>query len=311
MQSDNNLTFQDFADMLGTVPAQLADSVCDAIKRADFRYEKLTQAERDDVILRVLKRIDSGHLTKVGEHRKEIWERGWEENLDAFSSKGFALETLIPRFMRPEPTLRLRQDYVKAINPNFEFFFHDVVRRWLYTAYMADCDSVYEFGSGSAYNLVAIAELAPHLKLVGLDWAASAVSLANLIGENHKINLSGRKFDFFHPDPELSLGSGDAALTICALEQVGPRHEEFLDFLLLKRPSICVHMEPILDLYDPDNLVDSLAIRFHNFRHYLTGFLPRLNQMQADGKIELLKVCRLGFGSLFHEGYSIVVWRPL
>jgi hypothetical protein len=69
-------------------------------------------------------------------------------------------------------------------------------------------------------------------------------------------------------------------------------------------------MEPLLDLYDQDNLVDYLAVRFHTFRGYLSGFLPRLRQLEAEKRIEILKVQRMNFGSLYHEGYSFVVWRP-
>lgn len=282
----------------------------DAIARADFRYQRLTPVERDDVLREVRTRLGSSELSQVGEHRQGVWDSGWGENVDAFAASGFSLESLVPRFIRTGPIVRLDQDYVRRGDPTFEFRFHDVVRRWLFQEYMADVESVYEFGSGSGYNLVAISEMAPHVRLVGLDWAESAVTLANTIGEKRGLALTGRRFDFFHPDASVELGSGDAALTVHALEQVGQRHDAFLQFLLEKRPRVCVHMEPMLELYDADNVVDSLAIRYHTTRGYLSGFLPRLRQLEAEGRIELLKVQRLRFGSLYHEAYSIVVWRP-
>lgn len=306
----NRLCYVDFAAFFGVAENQLQAPVREAIDRGDFRYRPLSLAERDRTIRQVLQRIDSGALTPVGAHRQEVWEKGWAENLDDFSAQGFALETLMPRFMRPETTLRLNQGYVSAINPRFEFHFHDVVRRWLYCQFMPECSAVYEFGCGSAYNLVAIAQMAPHLRLVGLDWAESAVSLANLIGQKHQINLCGRSFDFFRPDPRVDLGPNDAVLTVCALEQVGDRHDRFIDFLLAKRPRICVHMEPLLELYDDDQLIDHLAIRFHTHRRYLSGFLPRLQRLAQEGAIEMVAQRRIPFGSLYHEGYSFVVWRP-
>jgi hypothetical protein len=184
------------------------------------------------------------------------------------------------------------------------------VRRWLFSTYMADVEAVYEFGAGSAYNLVAISEMAPHVRLIGLDWASSSVVLTNMIGEKRGLNLTGRRFDFFHPDQDIELGAGAAAVTIHALEQVGPRYEAFLQFLLERRPRVSVHMEPILELYDAGNLVDTLAIRYHTTRGYLNGFLPRLRQLEAERRIEILNVQRLRFGSLYHEAYSIVCWRP-
>lgn len=311
MSATPTLTVSDFERALGVPCGRLPASIQERICGVDFRYESLTPAERDAVILRVLQRVDSGELSRVGAHRKDVWEKGWEENLEAFSRKGFALESLVPRFVRPEVIVRLNQDYVRALNAEFEFHFHDVIRRWLFLEFMADADSVYEFGSGSAYNLVSFSEEDRRgMRFVGLDWADSAVRLANLIGQNHKINLTGRHFDLFHPDAALDIGPEDAALTFCALEQVGVQHEEFLRFLLRKRPRICVHMEPLVDLYDPNNLVDYLAIRFHTYRHYLSSFLPRLRELEQEKQIEILKVQRLQFGSIYHEGYSLVVWRP-
>jgi hypothetical protein len=305
------LTVGDFERALGVAAGALPAALQDRIRAADFRYEPLTPAERDAVILAVTKRVDSGELSRVGEHRQAVWEKGWEENLDAFAGKGFALESLVPRFFRPEPIVRLRQDYVRAGDAKFEFHFHDILRRWLFAEFMAGADAVYEFGSGSAYNLVAFAgEARRGMKFVGLDWAESAVRLTDLVGRTHGLTLTGRRFDFFHPDESLEIGPGDVALTISALEQVGARHGEFLDFLLRKRPKVCVHMEPMLDLYDPENLADYLAIRFHTARNYLSGFLGRLRQLETERKIEIMKVHRAEFGSLYHESYSLVVWRP-
>jgi SAM-dependent methyltransferase len=311
MSNSRTLTLDDLAQAVGTTIERVPGSLRTLIQKRDLRYVSLSQAERDQVILRVLQRLESGELSRVGEHRQNVWEKGWEENLEAFSAKGFALEALMPRFIRPEPILRFRKDYVRAHDARCEFYFHDAVRRWLFLEYMADAEGVFEFGCGSAYNLVACAELNPELRYVGLDWAESAVKLANLIGQKHQIRLTGRKFDLFRPDDTLDLGPRDVALTICSLEQVGARHEEFLQFLLRKRPLRCVHMEPLLDLYDPTHLVDHLAVRFHTLRGYLSGFLGRLKELEAEGKIEILRTQRMQFGSLFHEGYSYVVWRPL
>lgn len=88
MNTDLCLDLVDFAHAFGTTPGQISANLREQIERSDFRYRKLTQCERDQIIFRVLKRIHSGELSKVGEHRKEIWEKGWEENLNEFASKG-------------------------------------------------------------------------------------------------------------------------------------------------------------------------------------------------------------------------------
>ena len=41
-----------------------------------------------------------------------------------------------------------------------------------------------------------------------------------------------------------------------------------------------------------------------------TGLLPHLQELESRGAIELLKVKRTFFGSLYMEGYVCMVWRP-
>jgi len=69
-------------------------------------------------------------------------------------------------------------------------------------------------------------------------------------------------------------------------------------------------MEPIEDLYDEENLLDYLALKYHRKRGYLSGYLPRLRMLEAEGKLKIMEVRRMHFGSIYQEGYSFVVWRP-
>jgi hypothetical protein len=305
------ITAADFAHAFGVTPEEIYPPVRELIARSDFRYDPLDPPERDQVIQEIRAKLDANAFSKVGAHRQKVWEKGWSENLEEFAQKGYALEKLVPRFVRPNPIVRLNQQFVRAHDPQFEYRFFSVFRLWLFLRYLTDAEAVYEFGCGSGYNLVALAELHPQMKLYGLDWAESAVQLVNLIAQTHVPNLQGRRFDFFALDPGLKLSPRSVALTMCALEQVGPRFEEFLQFLLRQSPLLCINMEPMLDLYDPKNPVDDLAIRYHTQREYLNGYLARLGQLAAEGRIEILKLQRLRFGSLYHEGYSYVVWKSL
>ena len=137
------------------------------------------------------------------------------------------------------------------------------------------------------------------------------MNLLNLIGKTHHLHIEGRKFDFFNPDFQLEMGAGSIVLAMCALEQIGQKHGKFLEFLLQKSPDLFINMEPLHEFYDKTNLVDYLAMGYHFGREYLTGYLTSLRQLEAEKKIEILQVQRPHFGSLYHEGYSFVVWRPL
>jgi hypothetical protein len=60
---------------------------------------------------------------------------------------------------------------------------------------------------------------------------------------------------------------------------------------------------------DENKLLDYLSIKYFNNRNYLNGFLPYLEKLESDGKIEILDKRRINSGSYFIEGHSLVIWR--
>jgi len=111
------------------------------------------------------------------------------------------------------------------------------------------------------------------------------------------------------PDENFKIKENSVVFTIGAIEQLASKVELFLQFLLNSSPGLCLHVEPTIELYDQNNLIDYLAVRFHRKRGYTENFLTRLKELEAKGKIEILKVKRLFFGSLYMEGYSCIIWK--
>jgi SAM-dependent methyltransferase len=311
MSEQREMTVEDLAHVFGTTSDDIPQDVQALIQASDFRYRELSQEERDQVILKVLKRLDADSFSRVGQERKDIWEQAWSERAASFREGNYALEKLTPDYIDANPVVRLNRDYVLPCNPGFERNFSEVFRLWLFKKYLGAAQAVYEFGCGSGFNLAVLGRLYPEKDFYGLDWAASAIQLVNLLGEKHGLRLKGRQFDFFAPDESLELEENCAVVTMCALEQIGDGHEAFIQFLLERSPALCLNMEPLCELYDENHLVDYLAIRYHRQRGYLEGFLDRLRQLTAENRIEIQKVQRVSFGSLYHEGYSFVVWRPV
>ncbi len=306
----SELTLEDFAHLFGTNVDDIPDDCRDLITKTDFRYRKLSDDERDKVLLDVLKKINSGQLAVVGKEKQAVWEQGWSENLQNFLDKGYDINELIPKYYRPGQVLRLYRNYVTTHDPNFEFNFFKVLRLWLFRKYLKDAEAIYEFGCGPGHNLVALAELYPEKKIHGLDWARASRDLVNKIAEVYKYNITGNLFDMFCPDENLEIPNNSAILTYGALEQMGRDYKSFLEFLLKKSPALCLNVEPFCELYDEDHLLDYLAIKYQRKRNYLEGYLDRLRQLEGEGTIEILKTQRMLFGSLNYDGPSFVVWKP-
>ena len=207
--------------------------------------------------------------------------------------------------------VRLDREYVIPSDPEFEFRWYTIFRDWLFHNYLRDFRTVYEFGCGSGHNVACLAKTYPGKTVWGLDWAKPSVAIVEKVRSIYGWDVHGQEFDFFNPCADFHLAPDSALLTIGALEQTGTNFEAFLQYVLAESPSLCVHVEPIVEWFDPANLLDYLAIRFLQVRKYMSGFPQRLAQLQREGRIEVLRCHRSFVGSLFVEGYCQLVWRPV
>lgn len=304
------LQCEDFATLFGTTVDALPEACLAMIARYDLRYRPIKGEERDRVLLDVLKRIESGQFSTAGKDGRPRWEKGWEENLQSFKKQGKDLSNLVPKYIRPFQPVRLYRNYVMPVDENFELNWYEIFRQWLFRTYFKDVETIYEFGCGSGFNLAALATLYPKKQFYGLDWATASRDIVNELATTFGWKMKGLLFDFFSPDENVKIEDNSAVLTIGALEQTGRDYEPFLQFLLKTSPMLCLHVEPIVEWYDENHLIDYAAIKFHKKRNYWEGFPNRLKELESEGKVEILKTKRSHFGSLYLEGYSQLVWRP-
>ena len=262
----------------------------------------LVGLERDKVIIDLLRRIDGRQLssTTAGKSR---WDTGWGENLDALRETG-DLTALRPKYIRAGQPLRMNGEFVIAEDPDYEAHWYDAFRAD-FCRHLEPYDAIYEFGCGSGHNLAYLAQRFPDKRIVGLDWSSPAVDIANTLRDKHQLNVAGRSFDFFAPDRNMLIPEGSAVLTVGALEQTGQNWVRFFEWLVDRKPAFCLHIEPLVHLYDPENLVDYTAIKAHHARQFWTGI-----DRAIGGFAKWHQMSRTGFGSLVLEGYSTLMWEP-
>ena len=280
-------------------------------KGEKFAVSLLGPAETETVAVSVLKRINSPDLTVAGDSgSNRRWEKGWAENLQDFDPK-MGFESLRPKYVRSGQPVRLFQNYVIPKNPDFEYEWYKIFLEYLARKYMGGSDTIYEFGCGSGINVAFLSQFFKNKKRIwGLDWAQSSVRIVEAMARAG-YNVEGRTFNFFEPDESFKLAEGSTVLTVGAMEQTGPRYLRFIDYLLKQRVALCVNIEPIVEWYDQSKLVDYLAVLFHERRKYWSGFPALLDGLQRKGKVNIVKQKRSFFGSLYIEGYSQNIWKPL
>jgi hypothetical protein len=275
-------------------------------------YLSLDDAEAGAVRKRALRIVRDPKLTAAGPAMIGRWERGWGEILERVRRQGVSEASLAPQYFRHD-VLRLGGRYIRANRTGFEPRLYAAMRAVLFADLFAGVDQVTEFGCGTGHNLLQLHRIFPNLRLTGCDWAAPSQELVGLIAASEDAQMIGVRFDMgiLEGREDLQIGAGAGVMTVHALEQLGSRFEPFLDYLVAARPAVALHIEPIVELYDAADPFDAPAIAYHKKRGYLAGFLPALEARAAAGQIEILKSHRSGFGSTFHEAYSIVVWRAV
>jgi len=304
------ITLENFADSIGTTIEDIRGKCINLINKKVFNYRVIDGIKRDELILNILKRIDIDQQKIASAGRQEVWNKGWQENLDEFINSNYDLNMLIPKFFRSNQPVRYNSNYIQPLNSNFELDYYSVFREWLFKSYFSEYTNIYEFGCGTGFNLVVLAQLFPDKKLYGLDFVPSSSKLVNEIAKHYKYNLSGHLFDMINPAPSFKLSNNSVVFTIGAIEQLASKFEKFIQYLLTQPISLCVHVEPTIELYNENNLVDYLAIKFQSKRGYTKNLLPYLKTLESEKIVKILKVKRLYFGSLFMEGYNLIIWCP-
>lgn len=261
-----------------------------------MRYKLLNKPETDRVVIDIIERLLDTSVPNTSS-AKERFEKGWNENVKAGD--------IIPRYFGKYRVNRLNGKFVIGFEKNYEVkMLHSIVKE-LTWKYMNDVKDIYEFGCGTGHNLVEVKKICKNATLHGFDWTASSNKLVQKLGFDAKL------FDFFEPDYSIGLKTDSVVYTVAALEQTHTRFERFIGYLLRNKPKLVINIEPIPELLDPNNLLDYLSIKYMQKRKYLTGYLDTLRGLEKQGKLQILEERRSGIGSMFIDGYSVVVWKPL
>ena len=305
MNYKHTMTYKDFCKLIKEY--EVYSSVCNIFEKNDMSYETLVQRRRDVCILDIIKKIDENKFSPPG---KQKWEAGWGKNLEKYK-KSKDSSSLIPGYRSIDAVCRLRRTFILPNSQEFESNFYTALNNFIAEKYFSKCSSVFEFGCGPGSNLKTISKILPDKQLYGLDWVQPAVDSVNLLRDIDGIKTQGLLFDMFVPDYNIEVPENSGFYTFHALEQLGDNYMEFINFVLNKKPSIVVHVEPFIEFYNDNILVDYLAIKFHQVRKYIDGYYKELLNLERLGKLKILKSTRIGFGSYYQDNSMCVIWKPI
>ena len=300
------ITCEDFEKILGF---KIDNVTYKQIEDFGLEYRELTKEERDNYLLDVVNVLTSD-IPVSGEHRINEWENGWDENLNLFK-KTKKIETLIPKYHGKNKIVRWMGDVVMPITENFDYKIHICFVDAVLRRYTHKFKNFFELGCGPAYHLVRLQNYNSKLNLWGSDWTKSSQKIIQEINNTLGYKINGFNLDFFNPVYDKEIGVNSLVYTVASFEQIGNNFKKIVDFLIEKKPGLCIHFEPIDELLDSSKLIDELSIKYFRKRKYLDGFLPYLDILEKEGKIEIIKKQRINSGSYFIEGHSLIIWKPI
>lgn len=282
----------------------------DMLSRYDLSYRQCTMEEEIGEILLQLKRIKSDTQIVGTAERTNIWENGWSENLDKFEQTG-SIDALAPLYFRKGCPSRLRSHFVYPSDYLFDYHLEKVLKGCLFEKFITHYDNVYEFGCGTCADLYDLHMLFPEKNLYARDLTKAAVEIATMLKDKFDVNIvDACQFDFTKPDSNMHIERNSAVYTFSALEQIDDKYGLFIQYLIDEKPDVVVHLEPMNEVYDDNNIVDWCAKEFHEKRHYLNNFLTYMRELEDENIIEIVYFRRTKVGGWNHESNTVLVWRP-
>lgn len=301
----NYVTSDDFSEL-----AFMSSEIRDHISQLRLAYIKPSRKERDDIILDILKFLNQENIVTAGSERKQQWENGWNENLQEYL-KSKNLDALVPKYFDKYSVQRLNGDFIVAKTKKFELEMVKIFQKIVFNKYFQNHEAVYEFGAGTGHNLLRMRQVNPNAKLYSMEWAKSGVELINKVAaDKEDPKLFGIEFNNFYPNHDIKLDSNCGIYTFAALEQLSTNTDSLIEYWIDNKPNIVVNIEPIAEILDTSELLQSLSVRYFEKRNYLKNYLKKLEELENSGRIIIHDKIRTGIGSKYIEGYSIVAWSP-
>jgi hypothetical protein len=303
------ISSKEFKKYLGnTLPPLLKKK----IQTSNLLYNYLNKKEYNNYLQKIIESLIETNIKKSGKEYKNKWEKGWSQHYYKFKKSNKLLD-LIPKYLFKEKVSRIGNNLVKVKSKYFNYKILNLITSYIFEKYLKKEKNVVEFGCGTGHNLLNLNSYNNKAKLYGLDWASSSQKILKLISIKRP-NIQGYNFDYFNPkfnkDLNLSIrGGGWVCYTVASLEQIGKNFKKYVNFLRKKKPKLVINIEPINELMDKTLILDYLCVKYCQKRNYLEGYFSYLKILEKKKIIKFIELKKSHFGSLYINGYSILVYK--
>ena len=183
------------------------------------------------------------------------------------NQKNDVTNSLKPIWFRDDKFYVIDKKFCTTNTEVLDWKYQLAIRNILFSKYLFDIDNVYDFGSGSGINIYLINQLFEKIKLHASDSSKVSVEILEELNTYLGIDV---KYDMIDMKKEINIDvePNSAIITTSSLEQVGGDIDNFIDFVLQKKPKRVINIEPILEFAE-NNEFDNLMKLYCEKRNYL------------------------------------------
>ena len=254
----------------------------------------------------------SQNFRVIKKNSLNVWNKGWEEIYNKIKNKKFDEKSIMPQYFSSQKVLRFQNEYIKT-DKYFGCRMDQLIRKLVLYKFVNKTSNIIELGSGTGNNQILINKLFPKIKQTASDWSSPSLSINRLISKKIKKDIKIIKLNMIDLKgwENLEIDKNSLLLTTHSLEQLSGYSSNLLQKILNSNFKRVINIEPIIENYDQQNLLDFLAISYHKKRNYLTNWLYNLEKLERKKEIKFIFNKRFKFGDKFHEAYSVIVWEKL
>ena len=287
--------------------SKLPKRLIDQIKFYNLKYKYINEKKNLTLINQIINIIINKRFGLPGYKYKLKWEKGWGENFLNLK-RNFSQQALVPGYSDKFKYARLGSKLIETYTVNFIQKTLHLTLLFCYEKFLKKYNNIVDFGCGTGHTILYLNKF-DKKKFYGLDWSKSSQKIFKIITKKFP-NIKGSNFDFFNPKINIKLEKNNwAAYTTHSMEQVGTRYRKFYNLLRKKKPGVVVHIEPIPEILNENEILDNLSIQYMNKRKYLSGYLNFLIEEEKKKKIKILFKRKSYFGSFLIYEHSVVIWK--
>jgi len=175
-------------------------------------------------------------------------------------------------------------------------------------------DPVIEFGSGYGAIILSLAKKLRSKKnpIIAGEFTKSGMKIIRALSRNEGLNVVTEECDISgNPIMKIPLPENAIIFTSSTAYIIPSLPEDFVKNILHFKPKVVIHIEPIYDHSNTNDLYGLLRRKYIEVNDYNRNLLSILREAEENGLIQIVKNDPLVFGDNPLFCYSIIAWRPV